>query len=763
MAAAAAAVLSAASAPTWAQTDVDSGDRTTVITPAVTVTATRTERAADDVPATVDVLDAEQIERNQVRDINDLVRYRPGVSAPYDPDRFGGTGFNIRGLEENRVVIQVDGVRLPDFFRFSIGPFNTVPRNFVDLDSLERVEILRGPASSLYGSDALGGVVTYVTKDPADYLLGRAQPWYLSWRSAYASVDSSWTNTVTAAGGNDRVSGLAVVTYADGHEQQTQGTDDSIGPNRTVANPQDTTLTNALLKLVATPWANQLFRLTYEQFENQIDTDVLSLNYATPRTTALTGDDTYSRQRASFDYEYTDPTGGWFAGLKLTLYWQSSDTNEASNETRSGTTATCSGVFPGANTCVIPRLFTFQQTIAGGTALAESRLDFAASTHRILYGFDANWTDTEELRDATIYNATTGTVRKTLAGDSFPVRDFPPSTQQRLGLFVQDEIGLLGGRLDVIPALRYDSYRLTVEPDPVYLSNTPPGVQASDFSDSAWSPKLGAVWRFTPQTSVYGNVAAGFRAPSYDEINGAFRNPIQSYAIVPNPDLTSERSLGFEAGLRGEYPPARFAAAFFYNRYDDFIDPQVPLVCPGDPNCVPGFGMTFQSINRANVLIWGIEARGDYSFGRGWSATGSVAWASGEDLDLDVPINSVNPLQAVASLRYDSPGSRYGGAATVTAAASKDQIDSSRSTQPPLFSTPGFAVLDLTGYWRPLENVTLQAGLFNVFDQKYWLWANTWPTGIGPNTTAPQNAPFASIDRYTSPGRNAFVSVKLEF
>lgn len=750
-----------AAPPAWAQGAADEPARLREIS----VTATRTERAADDVPATVTTTSSEQMERGLVDGIRDLIRYEPDVSAPNDPNRFGATGFNIRGLEQNRVVLQVDGVRLPDFFRFSIGPFNTVPRNFVDLDSLKRVEILRGPSSSLYGSDALGGVVTYLTKDPADYLAGKAEPWYVSFRSAYASVDDGWANTLTAAGGTGPVSGLAVLTYRPGQEVETQGTNDSVGPNRTVANPQDTTLKNGLFKVLVTPSTGQLFRLTYEHFDNDVETNVLSLNYATPRTTALTGDDTYKRQRASFDYEYTGPDGGWLAALKLSVYWQSMDTNEASNERRSATTAGCSGVTAGVSTCVIPRLFTFEQSLWGVTALAESRVAYGDSAHRILWGIDWNRTDTEELRDATIYNLTTGTVTKALAGDSFPVRDFPPSRQERTGLFVQDEIGLLGGRLDIIPALRYDGYRLTVQPDAIYLANVPPGTQASNFTDSALSPKLGGIWRFTPQTSVYANWATGFRAPPYDDLNAAFRNPVQSYAIIPNPNLTSEKSNGIEVGLRGDYAVARFAVAGFYNWYKDFIDSTVPLVCPSDPRCVPGFGQTFQSINRADVQIWGLEARGDYVFHPGWTATGAVAYARGEDVGLNQPLNSINPLKGVVALRYDSPAQLYGGAATVTAVARKSQsdIDSSRSTQPPLFATPGFAIVDLTGYWNPRKFLTITAGLFNVFDQKYWLWADVWRTGIGPNTTAPGNAPFASIDRFTSPGRNAAVAVKLAF
>ncbi len=729
----------------------------------VSVTATRTERATDDVPATVTTIHAEDMERGLVRDIRDLIRYEPGISAPNDPDRFGASGFNIRGLTENRVVLQVDGVRLPDFFRFSIGPFNTVPRNFVDLDSLKRVEILRGPSSSLYGSDALGGVVTYLTKDPADYLSGRAEPWYFSYRSAFASVDTSWTNTLTATGGTGPVAGLAMLSLQGASEVETQGTNDSVSPIRTVANPQSSTLKNALFKLVATPWTDHLFRLTYEQFTNDVSTNVLSLNYATPRTTSIFGDDSFRRQRASFDYEYVDPLGGWLAAVKATVYWQASDTNESSTETRNRTTAGCSGITASVNGCVIPRLFTFDQSIYGGTVTGESRVAFGATAHRILSGVDANWTDTEALRDATIVNTTRGTITKTLAGETLPVRDFPPSTQQRIGIFVQDEISFLDGRLDVIPALRYDDYRLTVQPDLLYLANTPSGVRATDFSDSALSPKLGGIWRFTPQTSAYANWATGFRAPPYDDVNAAFRNAVQSYAIIPNPNLTSEKSNGFEVGLRGDYGTARFGTAVFYNRYQDFIDSSVALRCPGDPRCVPGFGGTFQSINRGRVRIWGIEARGDYAFARGWTATATAAWADGDDLDLDQPINSINPLKGVAALRYDDPGTVYGIAATLTAVAQKNDIDSSRTTQPPLFQTPGFAIVDLTGYWNPLKNLTVTAGLFNLFDKKYWLWADVFRTGIGPNTTAPGNPPSASIDRYTSPGRNAAISVKVEF
>ena len=736
--------------------------RDVVSAPEVTVSATRTERNVEEVPATVDIITREEIESAIVQDTGDLFRYEPGVSVPSDPERFGGTGINIRGLTENRVQVQVDGIPMPDYFRFSIGPFNTVPRTFIDVDSLERVEVLRGPASSLYGSDALGGVVTYITKDPDDYLAGRDRPWYASYKAGYATADESWTNTFTGALGNDTIQALAVVTFRDGHEQETHGSDDSIGPNRTEANPQDNAIRNALLKFVVKPAAGQLVRLTYERYASEVETDVLSLNYATPKTTVLTGDDQFDRQRASIDYEYTGESN-LLASARLRLYWQNSESDEQSFETRAATTAGCSGSFTGINTCNIDRLFTFEQSVIGATAQAESRATLGSSAHRFVYGVDVSRTETEELRDATIYNLTTSTVSKSLAGDTFPVRDFPRSKTQRLGLFVQDEIAWLDGRLETTLGVRYDRYELDVRPDDIYLSNTPPGIQASDFEDSAVSPKVGALWHLTPATAVYANVATGFRAPPYDDVNSSFRDAIQQYAIIPTPDLKSEKSVGTELGVRGRYARSSFSIVGFYNRYKDFIDSSARLNCPSDPSCVPGFAFTFQSVNRARVRIWGAEARGAYNFAQGWNVDGAIAFARGDDLDTDQPLNTVDPLKAVVGLRYDHDIDRWGAAATLTAVARKTRIDSSQMSQPPHFETPGFAIVDFTAYWRPVNAVTIRAGVFNVFDTKYWLWSDVYLSGIGPNTTPPGSPPFASIDRYTQPGRNASVSVKVEF
>ncbi len=719
--------------------------------PEVAVSATGFEENTADVPATISTIDAQQIDRGLVRTLQDLVRYEPGVSVNSDPTRFGANSFNIRGLEGNRVQILVDGIRAPSLYQFGIGPFNNSTRSFVDLDSLKRVEILRGPASSLYGSDALGGVVSYMTKDPLDYLDLATSPVYGAFKSAYASADTGWANTGTLAYGTEAWQAMALYTYFTGQQQKNMGDDGSTGPSRTEPNPQDIRQQNLLLKGVFQPAAGHRVRAVYEWFDRNNMIDVLSLNTSTPRTASLSGDDENQRQRYSLDYAYTNPDRGWLAGFTANLYQQTATTDSGSYETRAGTSASCSGVAQGVNTCFIPRQFDFEQRITGLTAQLESLLEGGGAQHRILWGIDASDTDSSALRDATIYNQTTGTSTKTLAGDTFPVRDFPNTSTRQLGLYVQDQISVLNDQLVVTPGLRYDDYQLKISPDAIYLANVPPGVQAKDFSDSAWSPKLALMYRVTPDFNVYGNYAFGFRAPPFDDVNAAFRNPIQSYVLVPNPNLVSETSQGLELGFKGRSGDSSFAVAAFYNRYKNFIDSQTQLDCPTDPACVPGFAFTFQATNLARVRIYGVEATGEWALDRNWTLAGSIAYANGQDETRDQPLNSINPLTGVGGLRYTSSDRSWGGSVNLTAVSAKNSAAAVGNVQP--FLTPGFGLVDISAYWDINKNLRLAAGVFNLFDKKYWLWSNVGQTGLTANSP--------SLDRYTQPGINVAVNLQL--
>ncbi|WP_313731591.1 TonB-dependent receptor, partial [Pseudomonas sp.] len=115
----------------------------------MTVSATRSAQDVSQVPSTVSVQTREQLDRQNVNDIQELVRYEPGVSVAGIGQRSGLNGYNIRGIDGERVLTQIDGVSIPDSFFY--GPYAQTQRNYVDPEIIKRVEILRGPASVLYG------------------------------------------------------------------------------------------------------------------------------------------------------------------------------------------------------------------------------------------------------------------------------------------------------------------------------------------------------------------------------------------------------------------------------------------------------------------------------------------------------------------------------------------------------------------------------------------------------------------------------------
>lgn len=224
-----AVIAIALATPAWAESS-DSADTNAGSGPEITVSATRSPSSTDEVPVTVSVIDAGQIADELATDIKELVRFEPGVSVRRQPARFGAalgstgrdgnSGFNIRGLEGNRVLMLVDGVRVPDGFAF--GAQAAGRGDYVDLGLLKSVEILRGPASALYGSDGLAGAVSFVTAGPEDFLRGD-KSFGGRFSASYGSADNQFSETAVLAARSGDWSAMAAYVRRDGHELETQG------------------------------------------------------------------------------------------------------------------------------------------------------------------------------------------------------------------------------------------------------------------------------------------------------------------------------------------------------------------------------------------------------------------------------------------------------------------------------------------------------------------------------------------------------------
>lgn len=700
----------------------------------ITVTATRSEQRLDEVPSTVTVHDEQQVDQQNINDIRDLVRYEPGVSVGGTGNRFGLSGFSIRGIGGNRVLTQVDGVAIPDAFNF--GPFLSAQRDYVDPDTLKSVEIIRGPASSLYGSDALGGAVSFVTRDAADYL-DEGDDQALRLKTGYDGSDDSWQRSATFAARRDSLDALLHLGRRDGQATDTHGGRGGIGAGREQANPQNTQRENLLFKLGWDYREGDRLQLAYEHFEDDIRTRIRSDESLTATTRRHAAVDTSERERITLNHDLrlASPLA---QRLRWQLSYQDSQMRQITDQDR----------FSAGTLRQRERDSRYEEQAWAFNTQLDTRFRTGRLDHDMTYGVDLRRLESSDLRKGWEIFADTGLpVPPSPFSETFPISDFPDPVTEEYALFVQDRMET--GRWTLLAGLRYDHYRLKPEVTPEYLSGNPVELDPARVSDGQLSPKFGITYRIDDAHSVYGQYAAGFRAPNAVDMFGEFVNVASNYQTLANTNLKPETSDSLEIGLRGQYDSGSLGMALFYNRYDDFIE-QVTL--PDDPT--GNNRLTFQHQNLDRVTIRGAELRGELfldtlGLPQGTHLRGSLAYARGKDEQSGQPLNSIDPLKGVLGLGYDASSGRYGGELVWTLVDGKSRTDDSTPGQ---FRPAGHGLLDLHGYLQLADNLTLNAGLFNLTDKQHWHWTDV--RGLTSNDPG--------IGRYSQPGRHAAVNLVLE-
>ncbi len=674
-----------------------------------------------------------------VENIGDLVRYEPGVSVPNQGSRFGRSGFTIRGLGGNRVQVEVDGVPIPD--GFAIGDFSNAGRDVVDVDNLKRVEIARGSASSLYGSDALGGVVSFTTKDPLDYLDGPDDRLAIHGRGGYASADDTWIGGGTLAGRGGAFSGLFSAVLRSGDELANKGDNSATGSSRTQPDPAESRSLNLLAKLVNGETGDAPIKLTLERYADDSQTDSLTAVRAvsaTTRTTALDADDRAGRSRATLEQTLFDLRP--LDSALWRVYLSDSRTRQDTLEARSVSSG-------GGSLRERERRALFKQQVLGGESTLTGHFDTGRIGHRWVAGLEIERIRTAQSRSGLERNLTAGTETATVGPDAFPVRDFPITHTIEAGLYVQDDIRW--GRLTVIPGLRLDYYDLDPRPDGIFLEDNP-GIDPRGLNKLNLSPKLGLVWRFDDRYSAYGNYARGFRAPPYSDVNVGFTNFQFGYTAIPNPDLKPETSNSIEIGLRAGFEDASASVALFHNLYRNFIQSFVSQGVNADGLLV------FQSQNLTRVRIFGAEARGELG-GTLLAPTladfrlrGALAWAQGDDTSADVPLNSIDPLTGVVGLIW-RPAALPVSAELVSTMSIEDSRTDNRAGQG--YQAPGYVRIDLIGEWRLTPKADINLGIFNLGDRRI----------VPAASVQGRLASDPAVDRFSQPGINIAANLRLRF
>jgi hemoglobin/transferrin/lactoferrin receptor protein len=692
----------------------------------VVVVSSRSPRPVSEVVGMVTVIDDDDIESRMATNEDGLWRYTPGIEVESSGSRFSARSLSIRGIGGNRVVMEVDGIPIQE--RLAVGSFAYAGRSGSELDFIRRIEVLRGPASSLYGSKAIGGVVAVSTFDPGDLADGPGLPGGLV-RGGYSGDWDSIGASALGAWQGESVGLLLGGSHRQGHEA-----DRSASP----PNPDrlDRDRSALLAKLVLTGDGGRLrFTLDGDRDETQSELQSLVGQERFLSTTELTGDDRTTRTGLALD-------GGKTFGVYTTegaLFYRETRTRQDTMDLRENQ----------AQPARIDREFRYDTEIYGARGRVSREFETGGLRHRVMVGAEYAHTRLEESRDALQTRLSDGQTTNVILGEQFPLRDFPVTKSDEYGVFLQDEIDAVAVPWTVIPSIRFDRTRIRVEDDETW-QQTNPGAALAETSVSDVSPRLGMLWRPSTAFQAWGQVASGFRPPPAEDLNIGLNIPLFRVRALPNPDLESESSLGWELGLRTNHSGAWFSVAAFWTDYEDFIASMVPL----GPDPETGT-LLFQSQNLERVRIKGVELEAGAPLGLFAPALDAFTlgfagyWADGEDRRTGEELDEVGPPTATLFLDWADRAGRWD--VRLSGIFARGKTPESDGVQG-YFSVPGYGMVDLTAAWRATGRLTLRAGVFNLTDKTWWRYAEVRGLPADDALVPARSAPGRSLSASFSLG-----------
>ena len=710
----------------------------------ITVTGTRSERAVEDIPASITVIDLDDLRDQESNDLKSITRYEPGISV-YDPRNinYGGSqttgNLNIRGMRQNRILTIQDNIRLPAGF-YGVG-YDYSNANAVDYSTLKTIDILKGPASSLYGSDALGGVVSFNTLT-VDDLLEAGENFNFEIPFKYNGAN----DLVDVAGRlayRDEESGLsflAVVSKSDAQELKPNGAADEY------VNDAEISTNAALLNVNKQINPSNLLGFTCDLYSKDSDiaraSGTLSTGYFDYTKQESDIEQTKNRYILSWEYDAINKTN-FVDNLKAKIYYQDFQTKDNWNEFQ----AEKANPF-GPGLLNEDRDVYSRYKLVDDSYGVDLQLGSNINNHQLTYGIDYSLTSNSYSQDK--YTNTNGTVSHTYFGTNYPIKRSPDTDTKRLGLYIQDEVAY--GKTEMIYGLRFDNYKLDANADSTYLdycqvdSSTCP---VADLDASSFTPKIAATYNLSDQLKIWGQYSKGFRAPSWWEMQASQTNLSASspYQTQPNPDLKAESSNSFEIGLKGDYKKFYYGLTGFFNTYDNFIETGVSkgtATVDGVPNVAIS---TTDNVKGAE--IWGIEYKSEYNFTPeigGFSLITSAAYQEGTNKETNTDLSNIDPFKVVAGLRYTSLDERFTGEliGTYVGEVAKNDVAA--------YEPEGYYTVDLLAKYQVNDQLDLSLGVNNIFDEEYYQYQNL-----------PYNASASGIEQYREAGRSIRAGFKFTF
>ncbi len=626
---------------------------------AVTVTATRSQELLRNVPLPLSITDAARLQRHTPVGVPDALEGEAGIALVRDG--VWGTDVNIRGLGRSNVVTLVDGARI------ETATANAAGLSMIDVSDVERIEVIRGAASTLYGTGATGGVVNVVTGE-GRFSDGFRMRGVLN--SSFNSVNDGSAGSLGLEAANDtwylRLRGtLRSATDAETPEGRLR---DSRFHDRNIS-------VSAGLR----PHAQHELRARYQLFDAR-DVGIPGGASFPPQASARYPDE--CRELMQAEYRAVQP-GGALDELLLRFSHQRIDRNVE----------------------LIPNpVVTTRPSAEHYMNAAFLQGSWTAAPHHIVAGVDA-WQreyDGRRLRE----NRTTNTV----------IADLPlPNARFRsIGAFVQDEWSLPGDRLLLTLGARADQVHVENEAgyDLLYIEsngkrNDAPANRkllwsAAESDDVSWGAHAGLLYRVLPELDATLNIARSYRAPSleerfqYIELGGA--------TYLGDVALAAEKGSVVDLGLRLHDPRFSLRGNLFVNAMSDLVVDERR----SDTLYVKG--------NVGEALLYGGELTAEWNPYAAFVVHAALSYVRGRDTGEDLDLPQIPPLSGRFGLRIPISGIATADL-IVDATADQDAVAIGEKR------TPGHALLHFhlrSNAWTIAGvSATLYAGVDNVFDRSW--------------------------------------------
>jgi len=689
----------------------------------IVVSASRTEKKLGDVTGSISVVTADDLDTQVISDMSQLFKYDPSIRI--SGTNGGAQNFIVRGMGGDRVLMIKDGMRMNEGYGAN-GLNDIVGRGFIETDTLKQVEVAKGAASSLYGSDALAGIVVFTTKDAADYLNGDETAGG-EVKLGYDSANKQMKIGATLALQSGDFDYLLNVSVREGDESQ----------NYESTKPElDISSTSALFK--AKYHINNADHVSFiadvwnQDVEGLVASGLLGNFRGLAGYNIVDENSLSTKDNRSFQLQYRNSTGSdLFDVANVSLYSNSTEQEEVEY---GQIDINANFGFPLIELRDMWNTSVYEQDTVGLLSNASLKLN---STHTIGYGLDVERSTTTRISNK-LYSVE-GTPK-----NGYPQIDekFPETEVFRAGFFINDEISLLDGQLIVTPGARFDTYEM----DPKGATKED-GSLYQRYDESNVSLNLGTLFRFDDAAVAFIQFGQGFKVPAYDSAYIDHDNSLYGYKILPaSDDLAPEESDTIEVGLRGQIGEFVYNTAIFQSKYDNFLETAVvgietynnPFTGQEDEIAL------FQYKNINAVTIEGVELGAEYIISESVSVFANAAYQDGTDDDTGEYIQSISPLSGNLGLSYLTD--HWSSEVIVNWAKKMDKVNEGDA------KVSGNAVIDWLLTAELMPDLQINVSVTNLLDKEYVQY-----------NSATGHKEGASLDYVTESGREIAASIKYSF